>query len=94
MGSGAPQGPQRLLQVLDMLSLLVAVLRADGSVLFANAALEQHLGMSRRTLEGADFTQFFTDPALLQTALAGASGIRSSSTMRRGLKQVTPGAWW
>jgi len=74
MGSGAPQGPQRLLQVLDMLSLLVAVLRADGSVLFANAALEQHLGMSRRTLEGADFTQFFTDPALLQTALAGASG--------------------
>ena len=74
MGSRAPQGPQRLLQVLDMLSLLVAVLRADGSVLFANAALEQHLGMSRRTLEGADFTQFFTDPALLQTALAGASG--------------------
>ena len=74
MGSGAPQGPQRLLQVLDMLSLLVAVLRADGSVLFANAALEQHLGMSRRTLEGADFTQFFTDPALLQTALAGTSG--------------------
>lgn len=73
MGSRAPQGPQRLLQVLDMLSLLVAVLRADGSVLFANAALEQHLGMSRRTLEGADFTQFFTDPALLQTALAGAS---------------------
>ncbi|MGE5330839.1 MAG: nitrogen regulation protein NR(II) [Nitrospirota bacterium] len=74
MVSRAPQGPQRLLQVLDMLSLLVAVLRADGSVLFANAALEQHLGMSRRTLEGADFTQFFTDPALLQTALAGASG--------------------
>ncbi|MCO5110979.1 MAG: nitrogen regulation protein NR(II) [Burkholderiaceae bacterium] len=74
MDSRAPQGPQRLLQVLDMLSLLVAVLRADGSVLFANAALEQHLGMSRRTLEGADFTQFFTDPALLQTALAGASG--------------------
>ena len=74
MVSRAPQGPQRLLQVLDMLSLLVAVLRADGSVLFANAALEQHLGMSRRTLEGADFTQFFTDPALLQTALAGTSG--------------------
>lgn len=74
MVSRAPQGPQRLLQVLDMLSLLVAVLRADGSVLFANAALEQHLGMSRRTLEGADFTQFFTDPALLQTALTGTSG--------------------
>lgn len=29
--------------------------------------------MSRRILEGADFTQFFTDPALLQTALLAAS---------------------
>jgi len=73
MAANAPHGQQRLLQALDMLSLLVAVLRADGSVLYANAALEQHMGMSRRILEGADFTQFFTDPALLQTALLAAS---------------------
>ena len=71
MAANSPHGPQRLLQVLDMLSLLVAVLRIDGSLLYANAALEQHLGVSRRTLEGTDFSQFFTDPALLQTALAG-----------------------
>lgn len=72
MADPAMNGPQRL-QALDLLSLLVAVLHTDGSVLYANAALEQQLGMSRRTLEGADFTQFFTDPALLQTALAGTS---------------------
>ena len=75
MAANSPHGPQRLLQVLDMLSLLVAVLRIDGSLLYANAALEQHLGVSRRTLEGTDFSQFFTDPALLQTALAGTRSI-------------------
>ena len=52
------------------MSTLVAVLRADGAVQFANAALENTLGLSRRTLEGVDFSTFFTDPALLQTALA------------------------
>ena len=95
MGSGAPQGPQRLLQVLDMLSLLVAVLRADGSVLFANAALEQHMGMSRRILEGADFTQFFTDPALLQTALLAASSndfaaLRYEANLKRLHQEPVP----
>jgi len=73
MAPHAVHGLQRL-QALDLLSLLVAVLRSDGTVLYANAALEQQLGMSRRTLEGAEFAQFFTDPALLQTALAGATG--------------------
>ena len=52
--------------------MLVAVLQSDGAVQFANAALENVLGLSRRTLEGADFAQFFTDPALLHTALQGA----------------------
>ena len=59
---------------LDLMSTLVAVLRSDGAVQFANAALENTLGLSRRTLEGVDFSSFFTDPALLQTALAGARG--------------------
>ncbi|MBX9935689.1 MAG: PAS domain-containing protein, partial [Burkholderiaceae bacterium] len=53
------------------MSVLVAVLRGDGTVQFANAALEDAVGLSRRTLEGMDFTQFFTLPSLLQNALAG-----------------------
>ena len=52
--------------------MLVAVLQSDGAVQFANAALENVLGLSRRTLEGVGFAQFFTDPALLHTALQGA----------------------
>ena len=70
------------------MSTLVAVLRADdGAVQFANAALENTLGLSRRTLEGADFSTFFTDPALLQTALAGAgkdfAALRYEASLKR-----------
>ncbi|NDE74325.1 MAG: PAS domain-containing sensor histidine kinase, partial [Betaproteobacteria bacterium] len=37
----------------DLLATLVAVVGRDGVVLFANAALEDVLGLSRRLLRGA-----------------------------------------
>ncbi|MFN3375548.1 MAG: nitrogen regulation protein NR(II) [Burkholderiaceae bacterium] len=63
---------QQRFQSLDQLSTLIAVLHRDGTVKFANASLENTLGLSRRTLEGTEFAAFFADPALLQTALNGA----------------------
>ena len=80
---------------LDLMSTLVAVLRSDGAVQFANAALENTLGLSRRTLEGADFSSFFTDPALLQTALAGARGrdfaaLRYEASLKRLHQEPVP----
>ena len=81
---------------LDLLSTLVAVLRtSDGAVQFANAALENALGLSRRTLEGSDFFDFFTDPALLQTALAGARGndfaaLRYEASLKRLHQEPVP----
>ena len=59
-------------QSFDLLATLVAVVRADGTVLFANAALEDALGTSRRTIEGSSFAQCFTEPHILQNALEGA----------------------
>ena len=56
----------------DLLATLVAVLASDGSVLFANAALEDALGTSRRTIEGSHFPDCFTEPLILQNALEGA----------------------
>jgi two-component system nitrogen regulation sensor histidine kinase GlnL len=56
----------------DLLATLVAVVQSDGSVLFANAALEDALGTSRRTIEGSWFPDFFTEPLILQNALEGA----------------------
>ncbi|WP_281193135.1 nitrogen regulation protein NR(II) [Hydrogenophaga palleronii] len=67
------QAPSRF-QSLDLLATLVAVVDASGGVLYANAALEDALGMSRRSITGALLQACFTEPALLENALQGASG--------------------
>ena len=72
----------------DALSVLVAVLRTDGTVQYANAALEQALGLSRRSLLGTDFSQYFTDPSLIHSALAGTqshdfAAVRFEAVLRR-----------
>ena len=59
-------------QSFDLLVTLVAVVRSDGTVLFANAAFEDALGTSRRTIEGSHFPDCFTEPHILQNALEGA----------------------
>ena len=67
-----PSLPDSRFQSFDLLATLVAVVHADGTVLFANSALEDALGTSRRTIEGSDFAQCFTEPHSLQNALEGA----------------------
>ncbi|WP_332778156.1 nitrogen regulation protein NR(II) [Polaromonas sp.] len=64
-------GPARF-QAFDLLATLVAVVRTDGVVVFANAALEDALGTSRRTIEGSQLPECFTEPLILQNALEGA----------------------
>jgi two-component system, NtrC family, nitrogen regulation sensor histidine kinase GlnL len=59
-------------QSFDLLATLVAVVRTDGLVLFANAALEDALGTSRRVIQGSRFPECFTEPFILQNALEGA----------------------
>lgn len=63
--------PSTRFQTFDLLATLVAVVRGDGSVLFANSALEDALGTSRRTILGSDFVQAFGEPQALRNALAG-----------------------
>ncbi len=55
----------------DLLATLVTVVDRRGLVLFANAALEDMLGISRRSIVGSAFAQAFTDPSQLQNALEG-----------------------
>ena len=59
-------------QSLDLLATLVAVVGGNGAVLFANSALEDALGTSRRTIEGSSFPECFTEPHILRNALEGA----------------------
>ncbi len=58
-------------QAFDLLATLVAVVQSNGDVLFANAALEDALGISRRSIVGSHFSHSFTKPDLLQSALKG-----------------------
>ena len=68
-------------QAFDLLATLVAVVRTDGCVVFANAALEDALGTSRRTIEGSQLTECLTEPHILKHALAGA-GSNEFATLR------------
>jgi two-component system nitrogen regulation sensor histidine kinase GlnL len=55
-----------------LLATLVAVVRGDGTVLFANAALEDAMGTSRRSIEGSAFPDSFSEPHILRNALDSA----------------------
>ena len=66
--------PALRFQSFDLLATLVAVVGSDGAVLFANAALEDASGISRRAIVGSHFSDSFTEPVHLQTALQGAGG--------------------
>ncbi|MDP3519071.1 MAG: histidine kinase dimerization/phospho-acceptor domain-containing protein, partial [Hydrogenophaga sp.] len=87
--------PAQRFQSLDLLATLVAVVDAQGQVLFANAALEDALGMSRRSITGTHFPDCFTEPHLLKNALAGARGnefaaLRYDARLKRLAHEVLP----
>ena len=56
----------------DWLATLVAVVRIDGEVIYANAALEDVMGVSRRNIEGTQLAQSFGNPPAFLKALQGA----------------------
>ena len=78
-------------QPLDLLATLAAVVDADGRVVFANAALEDALGMSRRSINGSLLQECFTEPQLLDNALQGARGTGCAARRSApGLRRQTP----
>jgi two-component system nitrogen regulation sensor histidine kinase GlnL len=58
-------------QSFDLLATLVAVVENEAIVSFANSALEDAMGLSRRSIVGSNLSDVFTEPALLQNALHG-----------------------
>jgi two-component system, NtrC family, nitrogen regulation sensor histidine kinase GlnL len=65
--------PRIRFQAFDLLSSLVAVVDLRGRVIYANAALEDALGASRRVIEGSELAANFSEPAALETALNGVA---------------------
>lgn len=50
------------------------MVQRTGEVIFANAALEDALGTSRRTIEGSQIAHSFTETEAMHNALKGANG--------------------
>lgn len=71
LDAATESGPERF-AALDLLATLVAVVRSDGTVLFANSALEDAIGQSRRSIQGSALPGFFQEPLVLRNALQGA----------------------
>ena len=70
-------------------------MRCNGSVVFANAALEDTLGISRRTIQASDFSLSFTEPHVLQNALSGLSRndfavLRYEAVLKRMNRELLP----
>jgi two-component system nitrogen regulation sensor histidine kinase GlnL len=75
-------------QAFDLLATPVAVMQGQGRVRFVNAALEDALGLSRRTLYDTHLPDYFVDPQPLIMALAGAqsnefAALRYEAQLRR-----------
>jgi len=80
---------------LDLLATLVAMVRADGTVIYANSALEDALGISRRTIENSQLAGHFLEPDLLRHALQGAgsnqfAALRYDASLRRLHQEPMP----
>ncbi len=73
----------------DWLATLVAVVRTDGLVVFANAALEDVMGVSRRNIEGTKLADYFADPSAFVSALKGAQ-TNAFATMRYDAQLCRP----
>jgi two-component system, NtrC family, nitrogen regulation sensor histidine kinase GlnL len=76
---------------LDALATLVAVVDLRAQVLFANAALEDALGTSRRIIESSRLTEHFAEPKALLDALRGAER-NAFATLRYDAVLRKPGA--
>ncbi len=95
VSSSGPHPNAGRFQAFDLLATLVAVVRTDGCVVFANSALEDALGMSRRTIEGSQLPECFTEPQILKAALEGASSnqfaaLRYDAWLQRVSHEPTP----
>ena len=94
-GLKKPTNPSSRFQPFDLLATLVAVVQGNGRVLFANAALEDALGTSRRLIEGADFADSFAEPQVLKNALQGVAdnqfaALRYDAWLKRPHRDLLP----
>ncbi|HQY95295.1 histidine kinase dimerization/phospho-acceptor domain-containing protein, partial [Caldilinea sp.] len=77
-------------QAFDLLATQLAVVDAEGRVRFANAALQDAIGLSARALDGSVLASHFAEPAMLRHALDGVRG-NAFATLRYVAELQPPG---
>ncbi len=85
--------PSTRFAAFDLLASWVAVVDGRGHVIFANAAMEDAMGQSRRSLVGQDLSAFFLEPRAFAVAISAATA-NEFATQRHDawLRRAGPGA--
>ncbi len=89
------KSPVRYAEAFDLLATLVTVVRIDGQVVFANAALEDVMGLPRRAIQGSPLSSYFTETQAFENAMQGAHSnafatLRYDAHLRRPLQDPLP----
>ena len=74
----------------DLLTSMVAVVSADGQCLFANAAFESHLGLSRRAMLGGPLFDWFVDVKAVREIVQAVVQNQFSSSRFEGQLRCGP----
>ncbi len=87
--------PRRYAEAFDLLATLVTVVRIDGEVVFANAALEDVMGLPRRAIQGSPLSSYFTETQAFENAMQGAHSnafatLRYDAHLRRPSQDPLP----
>ncbi len=95
MNAAAKPQPDPRFQAYDQLATLLAVVLPSGEVRFANAALEDALGISRRLVQGASLAPYFLEPMAFLKAIQGVSSdifavLRYDAHLRRPIQEPVP----
>ena len=89
------KSPVRYAEAFDLLATLVTVVRIDGQVVFANAALEDVMGLPRRAIQGSPLSSYFTETQAFENAMQGAQSnafatLRYDAHLRRPQQEPLP----
>ena len=81
------------LEAFDLLATMVAVVRPSGECLFANAKLEDTLGVSRKTLLRGNLLEWMVEPGPLRSTLAAtAANVVATGRFEGHLRRLALGS--
>jgi two-component system, NtrC family, nitrogen regulation sensor histidine kinase GlnL len=86
------RNPAAAFAAFDHLATMVAVVDAEGSCVFANAAFESGLGLPRRVVQSGSVLGWFTDAQTLRETFAAVAGNQFSTSRLEARLRLPPGA--